>query len=630
MADHVKVLFGGRQLLLEAGLPLNVALYDAGAPVESPCGGRGKCGRCCVRLDGSVPPPSEADALFLDDDQLARGFRLSCQHAVADDLAVEVLAGIVPVAGRVQNRAYDAERKQGLMAAGAGGPDPFPLEPLVRKVCVKVAKPVHEDYRGDWERLVLALREAGALASESRPAPVLEALRALPGVLRRGDFQATVLLDEGDRVLAVEHGDTSRRLFGVAFDIGTTTLGASLVDLTTGAELAFAAAANPQAAFGGDLMSRLGHAFAPEGRRELQSRVLEALNSLIQRLAQKAAADPAEIGAATIVGNTAMHHLFLGLEVEQLGLAPYVPAATGALTFPARQVGLAIQPAATVYMLPCVAGFAGSDLAACLLATRLWESDTPRLVIDLGTNGELLLGDRHGVLACSAPAGPAFEGGAISQGMRATAGAIQSVWPVTGPRGADLAVDVIDNAEPSGLCGSGLVDAVAALLDTSLLDPGGRMRTDPAGLPPGLGQRLTTAVGGAAVRLAGPVVLTQKDVRQLQLAKGAIRSGADVLLAERGIAPDDLAEICLAGTFGNYIREESALAIGLLPPVPAERVRPIGNAAAAGARLALISRVARESLEREVARVRHVPLATRPDYQDVFIEATSFPRRAGN
>ncbi len=652
------VSFAGRTLLLPAVVPLNRSLFDAGAPVESPCGGRGKCGRCRIRLAGDVrPDPTAADRRWFTTADLGRGFRLACQHLPQPGMAVEAVAAgvaVPPAAGQAgafaaaesaaaQGAAggafVDAARKAGLMeaeaSAGAGG---FPLEPLVEKVTAEVAPPAHEDYRGDWERLSQALPEPPAAQ------PSLDMLRELPGSLRQGGHRVTVVR-AGGRVLAVEPGDTSRRLLGVALDIGTSTLAASLVDLATGVELAAASAPNPQAAFGADLMTRLGHAFHHEGRRELQKRVVAALNDLIHGLCRRLDVDPPSVYAASVVGNTAMHHLFLGLDVEPLGLAPYVPAVTGPLTVAAGEVGLAIHPRGAVYCLPCIAGFAGSDIAAVLLATRLWEAGAPVLVIDLGTNGEILLGDSTGILACSAPAGPAFEGGAIAHGMRALPGAIQAV-----AIDDDVRLDVIGGGPALGLCGSGLVDAVAALLNAGVLDPSGRFRPDRRGaLPPAVARRLdkggnwfvlawpgepsgsrardTAALpaGEAAGASGTAVTLTQKDVRQLQLAKGAIRAGINVLLTERGIRPEDLAEVLLAGTFGNYVREESALAIGLLPPVPAERVRPIGNATAAGARQALLSRAARETLELVVRRVRHVPLAMRPDFQEVFIESTTFP-----
>ncbi len=613
----VRILFAGRSLEVPAGKPLSVALADAGAPVESPCGGRGRCGRCRVRIEGMPPAPAPADRAILSAAELEAGFRLACQHHPVPGMAVSVLAGDIALGvGRGAEGA--AWRKAGLgWEPGFGVGATYSLSPLVEKVFVRVARPGAEGGDGDWERLAAALGRSVT--------PTLEALARLPGALREAGFGVTAVLGDS-RVLAVEPGDTTDRLYGVAVDIGTTTLAVALVDLTSGAELAAESEINPQAALGADLMSRLAFAFRPEGLRELRERVRDAVNGLIRRALGRRGLDPRDVYAAAVVGNTAMHHLFLGLEVAQLGLAPYVPAVTGAVTCSAPEAGLEMNPAGLVYCLPNIGGFVGADLAGVLLATRLWEGDEPRLVVDLGTNGEMLLGDRGGVLACSAPAGPAFEGGAVSAGMRAAPGAIQAVRI-----GADVELDVIGGAPPRGICGSGLVDAVAAMLRAGVVDATGRLAPDGgAALSGRLRERLRRGADGMAFVLAWPeaeggmVAITQKDVRQLQLAKAAVRAGAAVLLRERGIGAPDLAEVLLAGTFGNYICVESALAIGLLPPVPAERVRPIGNAAAAGAALCLLSAEARSAVEAAARRVRHVPLATRPDFQEIFLASTAF------
>lgn len=657
--DEVDVVAGGRPLRLPAGAPLHVALADAGLPIESPCGGRGRCGRCRVRFRAGAPAPRDADRARLTPAEVALGFRLACQHTAAAGQEIERVAqglsapGAVPGAAAVPSDAA-AARKAGLLPPPRPGDlPPYPLDPLVRKVRLTVPRPSGEASSGDWERLTAALAAEGAPAPGAvLGRPPLALLRDLPGVLRAAGGAVTAVLGEG-RVLAVEPGDTAAVLYGVAFDLGTTTLAASLVDLNTGEELAVASAPNPQAVHGADLMTRLGHALTPEGRDDLRRRAVDALNALLDELRRRRGLAAADVYAAAVVGNTAMHHLFLGLDVEPLALAPYVPAVTGPLWLTAAEAGLDLNPAGLVYCPPLVGGFAGSDLAAVLLATRLWEREGPRLVVDLGTNGEILLGDREGVLACSAPAGPAFEGGAISAGMRAAPGAIQGVRIL--PQG-DVVLDVVGGAAPAGICGSGLVSAVAELLRAGVLDASGRFRpgglgtpacgagtpatvTAPAGsgFPEALRRRLTAEEGGG-FRLAeareadggAAVTLTQRDVRQLQLAKAAIRAGAEMLLARRGLSAGDLVEVLLAGTFGNYVGEEAAVAIGLLPPVDPERVRPVGNAAAAGARLALVSRPARAAMEAALRRTEHVPLAALPEFQDIFLQATFFPAPAGS
>jgi uncharacterized 2Fe-2S/4Fe-4S cluster protein (DUF4445 family) len=389
------------------------------------------------------------------------------------------------------------------------------------------------------------------------------------------------------------------RSVGLALDVGTTSMVGALLDLRTGEELAAESRPNPQAMHGADLMSRLAHATAGsgEGARELQLLALAAVRQMLERLCSKAGVKPYAVTACSFVGNTAMHHLFLGLDVSGLAVAPYTPAVTDG--YMARLPGLP-----PLYALPNIAGFVGADAVAAGLAAGI---DLPNqetvLVVDIGTNGEMLLRHRGQVYACSAPAGPAFEGGEISQGMRANPGAIEAVTFADGR----LQVKTIAGAPAKGICGSGLLDAVAALRAAGLVDAGGRI------------------VSGSTVELAPGVALTQKDVRALQLAKGAIRSGIDLLLTVAGVSAADLDAILLAGAFGNYLRRDSAVAIGLLPPVPVDRVRPIGNAAAAGAKLALLSRGARARAEALGRGARHIDLATHPDFEEIFFAALNFP-----
>ena len=430
------------------------------------------------------------------------------------------------------------------------------------------------------------------------------------------------------------------RPLGLALDIGTTTVVAALLRLDTGEELAGLSTPNPQGGFGADLMSRLSYAISgDEARAELQAVVVGAVNDLVTRLLRRAGCVREEIVTATLVGNTAMHHLFFGLPVEDLALAPYVPSVTDAIERRASDVGagLAIHPRGTVYALPNVAGFVGADAVAVMLACGLdAQSDEVRMAADIGTNGEIsiagpspLAGGRHRLVCCSAPAGPAFEGGEISQGMRAGPGAVETVDVVRGPAGEalDLAVGVIGGGEARGICGSGLLDAVAAAVAARLLDPGGRLASGPglAALAPGLAARVVEGPSGRGIALGPGVILTQKDVRALQLAKGAIRSGMELAMREFGVAAGGLDALWLAGAFGNYLHPEAALACGLVPPVAREHLQPVGNAAAQGGKLALLSDGARRRAEALARSAEHIELATHPDFEGIFFEALGFP-----
>lgn len=434
------------------------------------------------------------------------------------------------------------------------------------------------------------------------------------------------------------------RPLGLAVDIGTTTVVAALLNLDTGEEVAGLSTPNPQGGFGADLMSRLSYALTgDEARSELQQVMVEALNDLVTRLCRRASALPDDVLAAAIVGNTAMHHLFLGLPIEDLALAPYVPAVTDAQERRAAEIGmgLRIHPRATVYTLPNVAGFVGADAVAVMLACGLdLPSSEVRMTADIGTNGEIAIagpspaaGGRHRLVCCSAPAGPAFEGGEISQGMRAGPGAVEAVEVVMDAltRPIDLHVGVIGNTQARGICGSGLLDAVAAAVRAGLLDTGGRVASGAAleRLAPALAERVVVGEGWRGLRLGAEVVLTQKDVRALQLAKGAIRSGMEVALREFGVGPEGLDHLWLAGAFGNYLHPEAALACGLVPPVDPGRLQAVGNAAAQGCKLALLSRGARERAEGLARMAEHVELATHPEFEAIFFEALGFPEPEG-
>jgi uncharacterized 2Fe-2S/4Fe-4S cluster protein (DUF4445 family) len=548
----------GRQVEVAAGGRLSFALLRAGVMIETPCGSRGKCRKCRVQVTSGDWPITPAERDQLAADELAAGFRLSCQQVVRGPGSVVVVPELL-----VSSQKTGISR---LGAAHAGAPD------------------------DPWY----------------------------------------------DRALVPAGG----RPIGLALDIGTTTVVAALLRLDTGEELGGLSTPNPQGGFGADLMSRLSYAISgDEARTELQAVAVAAVNDLVARLCRRVRCGPEEIVAATVVGNTAMHHLFFGLPVEDLALAPYVPSVTDALERRAAEVGdgLAIHPRATVYALPNVAGFVGADAVAVMLACGLdLPSPEVRMAADIGTNGEIAVagpspaaGGRQRVVCCSAPAGPAFEGGEISQGMRAGPGAVEAVDVRFGPDGApsDLAVGVIGGGEARGICGSGLLDAVAAAVRARLLDPGGRLAAGPAleHLAPALAARVVQGPNGRGIALGPGVVLTQKDVRALQLAKGAIRSGMELAMRAFGVGAAELDALWLAGAFGNYLHPEAALACGLVPPVARERLQPVGNAAAQGGKLALLSDGARRRAEALGRMAEHVELATHPDFEAIFFEALGFP-----
>jgi len=500
------------------------------------------------------------------------------------------------------------------------------VSPNVQKRFVRLPEPTLDDPTADVDRLLKALAEDGL-----RPRPTLSVSRALPRVLREHNFSLTAVLSDGD-LIAVEGGDTSGKSFGVAVDIGTTTVVAILVDLTTGAKVATASLTNPQIAFGDDVVSRIEYAREnPDGLRELQSRIVECLNGLIREVCAHAQTHANSIYEVAVVGNTTMNHLLFRIDPTNIAQAPYVAVVRSGVRAAASDLGLTIHPRGTVYSMPNIAGFVGGDTVGVILATDLDRGDDLRLAIDIGTNGEMALGSRERLIACSTAAGPAFEGARIQQGMRATAGAIEKVL-IDG----DVRVNAIAGKPARGLCGTGLIDAVAELLRLGIIDSTGRVQGPDSltgKIPDAVLNRIVPGAMGFDFVLAlpdqshegKPVVLTQKDVREVQLAKGAIAAGLQIMLREFGVDQDDVAEILLAGAFGNFIRRSMAKRIGLLPDVPTDRIRFVGNAAGAGARLALISRECREQAEEISRRTEYVELAGRADFQMEFAEAMLFP-----
>ena len=585
----------------------------AGLELPATCGGRGQCRSCRIKvLDGDLPPPTIMDEVQLGHDEVHERFRLSCQTKVIADCRVMVAPPKTEVG------------HQFLM--GTGGVEAahrVGLDSGVEKRFIQAKTPDDEHHQtSDLEEVALAL----GLDAEV-PVP-LELLRELPGALRAQGGGLTVTSFNGE-IIDIESGDTSGQKYGMAFDIGTTSIVGSLMDLETGAELASVGGINPQTVYGGDLMSRIAYAqFAPKKLQTLRAKVLNAVNGYAKQACAEAGVELRHVHKVVIVGNTCMHHIFLGIDPTYVGLAPYAPVVRGAVVAPGSDMLLKTLPRARVCLLPIVAGFVGADTMAAVLATRIYDSAETRCLVDIGTNGEVVMGSRDGLMACSAPAGPALEGAQIRHGMRGAIGAIEKV-----EIGEDVVCETIGGAPPIGICGSGLIDAVAKMLVAGVLDASGRLCTKAkASLAPALGGRLIESEGKESFVLAWAaeagkdedITLTQTDIRQLQLAKGAICSGVVTLQKVMGIADDEIEELMLCGGFGNYINIESAVRIRLLPELPLDKITYYGNAAALGAQMALLSETERARAEELARGMDHVSLASQPDFQDVFVEALKF------
>jgi uncharacterized 2Fe-2S/4Fe-4S cluster protein (DUF4445 family) len=398
-----------------------------------------------------------------------------------------------------------------------------------------------------------------------------------------------------------------------------------MVNLLTGETVATSSLVNPQVSHGEDVMTRIQHAMkGGKEREEIQGKIVDGLNRLVAECCAKCGVEPHHVYEATIVGNTAMHHLLLGVNPTYLALSPYVPAVKGSLNVKAKVLDLGVNPEANVHLLPLIAGFVGSDCVANILATGIFEGGGHRLLLDIGTNTEVVIGNKDRLLTCSCASGPAFEGAHIKHGMKASGGAIESVK--IDPDSLDVLLKTIEDVEPKGLCGSGIVDAVAEMLKAGIISKEGTIRLgieSPRVRKNDSGEReFVIRAGKGGTR---DIVITQRDVREIQLAKGAIRTGIDILMQEMGVEPEQIERVYLAGAFGTYINSASAKAIGMIPDFPQTIITSVGNAAGTGARMALISGRAREMCAEISKNVEYVELGVHPDFQSVFIRSLNFP-----
>jgi uncharacterized 2Fe-2S/4Fe-4S cluster protein (DUF4445 family) len=498
------------------------------------------------------------------------------------------------------------------------------LDPNVHKVYLQLPEPSLEDQRPDVKRVTDGLSAEGF---EVRAVPAV--WRALPKLLRSNNFALTAVLC-GDELIAVEAGDTTDCIFGLALDIGTTTVVGAVVNLKSGVVMAAKSALNGQASYGADVIARISYAMQePNGLTLLHAGIVETISNLLDKLLVESGVARENIYEVVAAGNATMMHLLLDIDPGAIGVEPFIPAIHEAATLPAEEIGVRLHPAARLSMIPHLGAYVGGDIVAGILATNLArnEDEKLRLFIDVGTNGEIVLGSSKRTLATAAPAGPAFEGAQIKCGMRASEGAIEGV-KITD----DVHLQIIGgNVRPIGLCGSGLVDAVAELLGCGLLDGTGRLaRPENARgrVPDALVNRLVVRDGLLSFLLSSPeegIVLTQPDIRALQFAKAAIASGAGVLMTKLGVRAEELQEVLLAGSFGSYINPASARMIGLVPWLPLDRIAAVGNAAGEGAKIALLSFREREAAFRIPEFVEYLELSGRPEFNDLFTDALAFP-----
>jgi uncharacterized 2Fe-2S/4Fe-4S cluster protein (DUF4445 family) len=593
-------------------VPPGVTLFDAaswnGVAIDSTCGGHGTCKKCKVRIaDGSVPA-SPLDARAFSADELRSGWRLACRALADRDLAIEV----PPLSTRPK-------------AATVGVGRQVILRPAAQKRYLELTEPTLADQRTDLERVLAAVDDLELRVD-------LAVLRGLGAVLRTADFRVTAVIVD-DILIDVQPGDTTARLYGIAFDLGTTTVVATLLDLTTGTPLAVASMLNRQQPYGADVITRISATMLDPGALASMSQLArETLAGLAAEVCAQAEVDQADVIEVAVAGNATMTHLALGIDPEPIGVAPFIMATRQLPEVRAADLDLPVHPRARAFVFPAFGAYVGGDITAGLLAAGMNRDARTRLFIDIGTNCEIVLGNRDWLLGTAAPAGPAFEGAAIRCGMRAADGAIEVVSCTQD----GLSLQVIGDCEPTGLCGSGLVDAVAGLIRVGLLDGSGRFAPAEAAasVAPALASRLTMLGQerifvlhwlGEPGDAARSIYLSQRDVRELQFAKAAIATGWQVLLAEAGLQAGDVQQVLLAGSFGSYLSPASAIALGLVPRLPALRIVSAGNVAGEGAKMALLSVRERAAAMELLTEVRYVELSDRADFNDAFVDQLQFP-----
>ncbi len=569
-----------------------------GVGIVSLCGGQGTCHSCKVRvLSGSVSEPTSSEREAFSPQELKDGWRLACQTYPSSDCKLSVPTESMPTTQRTQI--------EGLEIA-------VNLEPPVKGYCLELQIPSLSDSQADTDRLLEALERQHQLRCGEVD---IDVMRSISPQLRSLKWRCRASVRQ-DEVIAL--GPQSSRQLGLAIDLGTTKIAGYLVDLTDGRTLVAKGIMNPQISYGEDIISRIMGVIrsSAEGVR-LREVVVKALNQLAGDLCGEVDAKKEEIVEAVVVGNTAMHHLFLSLPVRQLVYSPFVPAVSTAQDIKARDVGLCLAPGAYVHLLPNIAGFVGADHVAMLLATQVWQAEGLTVALDIGTNTEVSLVSNGKVTTVSCASGPAFEGGHIKDGMRAATGAIERLRIVDD----GVQYQTVDEGQPIGICGSGILDALAQLYLAGIIDKGGRMKENHPRVLTRKKQREFVLVDKRE-RDGGPaIVITQGDVRELQLAKAAIRTGIQVLLETNGRSEEEISQVVIAGAFGSYIDVSSAVTIGLLPSIPLDRFRQVGNAAGMGAKLSLISLRERAQAKDIASRVHYVELASAPNFTQTFVQA---------
>ncbi|HIH98434.1 MAG TPA: DUF4445 domain-containing protein [Thermoplasmata archaeon] len=599
MKFRVKFEPVGREAKVEKGKTIYEAAQEENIRIRSICGGNGLCGKCKVIVSDlkKVNEVTEIERRLLSGEELKEGYRLACLTKVFGNNSVEISKESIPEKHRILI---------------GGKKRKFDFKPKIRKLFVELPRPSIQDPRSDLERVKDTLKEKTGFEEISFS---YKDLKELPSKIREKNFLITCFLRDS-KVVKVKPGVARENIYGIAIDVGTTTVVAYLLDLEKGNLIASGAITNPQISYSEDIIGRLS--CANKSGYKLSKVLIDGLDDLIKDICKNKGIDPKSIYEGVFVGNTVMHHMLLGLSTKHLSVSPYLPVLNSPIELEAPELGINTIPNAQIFFPPLIGGFIGSDHVAVILASEIHKAREPILAMDLGTNTEISLGKEGHIFCCSAAAGPAFEGGRIKHGVRASDGAIEEVK--IDPETYEVKYKTINNKKPKGLCGSGLIDLVAEFLRAGVIAKDGRMQAQLPCIKKGeKGPEFVISSEGNK-----NVSISQKDIRQLQLAKSAVHTGIKALMDESGTTIGEIKKVFLAGAFGNYVKPSSAKVLGLIPPVSLKKVENIGNAAGSGAQIMILSKKERESVAGFINKIKRVELAARPDFQRKFITNTEF------
>ncbi|MDD5367963.1 MAG: ASKHA domain-containing protein [Anaerolineaceae bacterium] len=587
----------GRRVRVVPGTNLLDAARMAGVDIVASCGGMGICATCQVKLvQGDLSSPTQTEIEMLSDSEMRSGFRLACQAMPTSDVKIDL-----PAASLVRGQHLQVE----------GVESRLDVDPAVVALEVHCPEPSLSDQRGDLTRVNAELEKVGYPPLQASLAQYADLIHSL----RQHHWSARLVIrPEEDGSHLITELPSQVPLFGLAMDLGSTKLAMYLIDLTTGGTFAAFAIMNTQIAYGEDVVSRIAYANRGSSeRKRLQTMLVESINLAVAGQCQKVGVIPEQIADVVAVGNTAMHHFFCGLPVEPLGRAPYVPAVQDALSFAAAEIGLIAAPGARVYLPPNIAGFVGADHVSALLASQQYFGSGCGMLVDIGTNTEISLVQGERILSCSCASGPAFEGAHIQDGMRAAPGAIERITIDHG----QLRVFTIGGEAAVGICGSGILNALAEMRKAAVLDQRGVLS--------GHDKQCFVLVSAENTGHGRDIVVTRKDVNQIQLAKGAIRGGVRTILEKAGISDQHLNSFIIAGAFGTHLDVESAIGVGMFPCLPLDRFHQVGNAAGVGARQMLLSRKKRLEAEALTRRVEYLELTVVPEFTSFYTDSLFFP-----